>query len=64
MMASTSELSAQAHLAAGMQKLEALRRQFLVYLERKEQEVLARVAMGKSDQGSGPDGAELSEWLS
>ncbi len=62
-MASTSDLTAQAHLAAGMQKLEVLRRQFLVYLERKEQEVLAQVTTGKSDQGSGLDRAELSEWL-
>ncbi len=46
-MASTNELSAQAHLAAGMQKLEALRRQFLEYHDHKEQEVLARVEAGQ-----------------
>ncbi len=63
-MTSTSDLSAQAHLAAGMQKLEALRRQFLVYLERKEQEVLARVEAGQGGQAVSQAGADLSEWLS
>ena len=62
-MASTNDLSAQAHLAAGMQKLEALRRQFLVYLERKEQEVLARVAAGQDGQGTNQISTDLSEWL-
>ncbi len=64
MMANTSDLSAQAHLAAGMQKLEALRRQFLRYLECKEQEVLARVATGEGSQVAGTGSADLSEWLS
>ncbi len=63
-MASTNDLTAQAHLAVGMQKLEALRRQFLVYLERKGQEVLARVEAGQGGQTASQAGADLSEWLS
>lgn len=63
-MASTNELTAQAHLAAGMQKLEALRRKFLLYLECKEQEVLARMDAGQGGQVVEPDEANLSEWLS
>ncbi len=62
-MQSTSDLSAQAHLAAGMQKLEALRRQFLMYLERKEQEVLTRMAAGDGSQSVGQGTVDLSEWL-
>ncbi len=46
-----------------MQKLEALRRQFLRYLERKEQEVLARVQAGQGSQGISQAGTDLSEWL-
>ncbi len=60
---SASDLSAQAHLAARMQKLEALRRQFIIYLDRKEQEVLTRVAAGQDGQAASPGGADLSEWL-
>ncbi len=63
-MANTNELTAQAHLAAGMQKLEVLRRQFLVYLERKEQEVQTRAIAGRGDQEAAPLATDLSEWLS
>lgn len=59
-MGSANDLTAQAHLAAGMQKLEVLRRQFLIYLERKEQEVLARIATGTVEDI--PNKCDLSEW--
>lgn len=62
-MASANNLTAQAHLAAGMQKLEALRRQFAIYLERKEQKVLARAATGQGDQAASPGSIGMSEWL-
>lgn len=62
-MTSPNDLTAQAHLAAGMHKLELLRRQFLIYLERQEHEVLRRVEGGAG--GSEPDGQSmiLTEWL-
>ncbi len=56
--------TAQAHRAAGMQKLEALRRQFLAYLERKEQEVQRRAIAGRGGQEAAPPATDLSEWLS
>lgn len=59
-MANTNDLTAQAHLATGMQKLEALRRQFLTYLERKEREVLQRMAAGMAIDTR--QASDLSEW--
>lgn len=63
-MANTNDLSAQAHLAAGMQKLEALRRQFLLYLECKEQGVLTRVVVGQMGEATNQISPDLTEWLS
>ncbi len=62
-MASTNDLSAQAHLAAEMQKLEALRHQFLRYLERKEREVFDRTVAGQEPQTPAQPLPDLSEWL-
>ncbi len=60
-------LSSQAHLAAGMGKLEELRQAFLEYLDAKEAEVQARQAAG-AGSGAGASaapagGSALSEWL-
>ncbi len=63
-MANANDLTAQAHLAAGMQKLEALRHQFLKYLERKEKEVFDRTVVGQRSQGLVQPLPDLSEWLS
>jgi len=63
-VANTNDLTAQAHLAAGMQKLvEALRRQFLAYLERKEQEVVTRMAAGQGGDPKCASTLDLSDWL-
>ncbi len=63
-MQSTSDLSAQAHLAAGMRKLEALRKQFLEYLGCKDREVLTRMHAGQGDLMIGQANVDFSEWLS
>lgn len=63
-MANTSDLTAQAHLAAGMQKLEALRRKFLLYLACREQGVLIRAVVGQKEEATNQDFPNLTEWLS
>ncbi len=64
---SRDSLSSQAHLVAGMYKLEDLRLAFLGYLDAKEAEVHARQATGASGQVAAgePQGGRstLSEWL-
>ncbi len=63
---SQDTLSSQAHLVAGMYKLEDLRQAFLEYLEVKETEVHARKAMETGGEGADArHGAKpvLSEWL-
>ncbi len=66
---SQGTMSSQAHIVAGMDKLEDLRLAFLEYLGAKEAEVQARQAAGAgSSAGAGvgaapAGGSALSEWL-
>ncbi len=64
---SQDTMSSQAHLVAGMYKLEDLRQAFIEYLDAKEAEVQARQAAGTDGKGGAGtmhgSGSVLSEWL-
>jgi hypothetical protein len=54
-----SKPTSQGYLAAGQQKLEELRAQFVRYLEQKEHALLERVGTSAAAQQD----ADLTDWL-